>query len=343
MSGRVRRWLGIAAGVLLALAVFEGVARRIYWMPYELHPVLGSVIQPGRTARYCREGCGSSHWIEGGIRRTAPLDPAKPVVLVLGDSFTESYMIDDDRVYTGQVEGRLAASGSPLQLANAGRSGLAVPDYIELAPYYAAALAPVWTVIELRPPDLEDDAFDTRKTHFVRDAAGGVSVVPVSRTGVSRWNRVLAPLRRNSALASFATVRAFEFAAAARAEAPLFRATRRAAEPPPPAAYPVVAELDALAAAYGGRVTFLFLPVYETRRPTHVGETEQIVADTCTARGWSCVSLRAAFPGFTARNASPFGFPNSQYNVGHMNEAGHDATAVLLEAELRRVVARDLL
>jgi hypothetical protein len=338
----LRRWLGVAAGVLLAFALFEGVARRVSWICYERHPVLGSVIQPGRDARYCREGCGTSHWIEGGFRRVAPLDPGAPVVLVLGDSFTESLMIDDDRVFTGQVEARLAASGSRIEIANAGRSGLAAPDYVELAPYYAATLAPRWTVIEVRPPDLGDDAFDPKKTHFVRDAAGGVAVVPVPRT-VSSWNRFLAPLRRTSAFASFANVRLLEFAGAAREEAPLFRATRRAPAAEPAEPYPIVAELDAMAAAYGGRVTFLFLPVYETRRPNRIGETEALVASTCALRGWSCVSLRAAFPEFTARGASPFGFPNSQFNLGHMNEAGHDATAALLEAELRRLIARDLL
>jgi hypothetical protein len=341
VSGRFGRRAAVLAGVLLVLALFEGVARRVSWLVYDIDPRLGSILAPDRVQVYCREGCGSSRWIADGIRRVAPLDPARPVLLVLGDSFTESLMIDDDRVFTRLLEAKLAAAGSPLQVANAGRSGGSPADYVALAPFYRARLAPRWTVIQIRAPDLEGDAFDPSKTHFDEQPDGRLALVPVVQP-ISRFNRALAPLRRESALVGFATIRLREFRSAAADEAPLFRATRRRA-PPPARAWPVTAQLAAMADAFDGRVTFLFLPDYDAGDPDYVDAIEHTVAQDCAAHGWSCASLRDAFPAFAAARTAPYGFPNSAFNSGHMNDAGHAAAAAVLETELRRVLARDLL
>ena len=341
MSPRWRRRAAALAGALLALALFEGVARRVSWLVYDIDPRLGSILAPGRAAVYCREGCGSSRWIADGIRRAAPLDPARPVLLVVGDSFTEALMIDDDRVFTRILEARLAAAGSPLQVANAGRSGGSPADYVALAPFYRERLAPRWTVIQLRAPDLEGDAFDPSKTHFDEGSDGRLTVVPVVQP-ISRFNRMLAPVRRESALVGFATVRLREFRSAAADEPTLFRATRRRA-PPPPRAWPVGAQLAAMADAFDGRVTFLFLPDYDARDPRHVDAIEGTVAAACAAHAWSCASLRDAFPAFAAARTAPYGFPNSAFDSGHMNAAGHAAAAAVLETELRRALSRDLL
>lgn len=330
-----------ALAVVLALAVFEGIARRVHWVTYETHPRLGSLHTADKTARYCREGCGASHWIAGGIRRAAPLDPAIPTVVVLGDSFTEALMTDDDRVFTQLAEERLRASGAAVQIANVGRSGASVAEYVALAPYYQELVAPRWVVVQLRAPDLEGDSFDPAKTHFERTADGGVRAVEVVRRP-ARWNESLAPVGRYSALTSFARIRLFEFRAAAKAEPPLFRATQRPAELPS-ASYPVEAELDAIIDAYGGRVTFLFLPEFVARDPDRVAPTEQIFAARCAARGWSCANLRDRFARFAEQHTSPYGSSNFRFNAGHMNDAGHAAAADVLVEALERVRANDLL
>lgn len=339
--GRLRTFATAALAVLLALCVFEVVARQVQWIPYESHPRLGSVPAANKTARYCREGCGTSHWIAGGIRRATPLDPALGTIVVLGDSFTEALMTDDERVFTQLAEERLRAAGAPVQIANVGRSGASAAEYVALAPYYQELVAPRWVVVQLRAPDLEGDSFDPAKTHFERTADGGVRAVEVVRN-TSRWHEYLAPLRRYSALASFARMRLLEFAAAAEAEPPLFRAT----QPPAQSAavsYPIEAELDAIAAAYDGRVTFLFLPEFVARDPDRVGPTEQIFVARCAARGWSCANLRDRFARFAEEHASPYGSSNFRYNAGHMNDAGHAATADVLVEALERVRANDLL
>src|SRR5436853_1116176 len=94
----------MVAGVALALAVFEVVLRHFYFVPWTLDPEFGCIVTPGARAVYRREGSGSSHWTEHGVRRIAPLAPGRRPILALGDSFTEAYMLDDDEVFTARVE-----------------------------------------------------------------------------------------------------------------------------------------------------------------------------------------------------------------------------------------------
>lgn len=102
--------------------------------------------------------------------------------------------------------------------------------------------------------------------------------------------------------------------------------------------------LAALEEAYANRVTLLFLPDFDPRAPGAVtSEAERVFAEECAAHGWSCVDLRDAFRAFAARFESPYGFPNSAWNEGHMNEGGHAATAQLLRDEVARLRAHDLL
>lgn len=339
-----RRLGASVLGVLAALALFEALIRFVYWLPYTQDPALGSVIRGGSVARYCREGCASTTWVQDGVRRAAPVDPTLPSLLVLGDSFTESLMIADDEVYSGVLERRLEEAGLRVQVLNAGRSGASPADYVAFAPVYAERLRPTWTIVQLRAGDLEIDSWTPEKTHFRRTEGGGIEAVIVKRPP-SPVNALLAPLRERSALAAFATVRAREFASAAAAEPPMFRGASHARRDPAPAQdYPIEAELDLLASAYGGRVTFLFVPDYDPVDPARTETaTERRFAAWCSTRDASCTNLRSRFAAFAARFASPYGFPNSHFNWGHMNEAGQAASAALLFEEIQRLESRDLL
>lgn len=336
----MRRTLGLAAGVLAAALLFEAIARQIYWVPYLQDPRLSSILPGGTVARYCREGCARTTWIEDGVRRHAPADPSLPAVLVLGDSYTEALMIDDDRVFSRGVERALEDTRPRVQVLNMGRSGMSTADYAALAHYFEERVAPRWTVIQLRVAGLEDAAFGSGEPHFRRTEGGGVEVVDVPpRT--SRMNRYLTPIRQRLALANLATRRIEELRALAAAEPPLFRGGHaRPAASATPAAWPVEAELDAVARAFGGRMTFLFIPDFDPHDPAATGETERRFDAACAERGWSCVNLRAAFPAFAARHEAPSGFPNTRFNWGHLNEAGHVAAGELVGAELRRLRAR---
>jgi hypothetical protein len=342
-GSRAARIAGLAAGALLAVLSFELVLRQIYWMPTTHHPRFGLVPVDGAVVRYCREGCGTSRWSADGLRRASAPDPDRAAILVLGDSFTESMMTDDRRVFPQLAESQLAERGARWQLLNVGRSGAAPPGYVALAPLYAELYGARWTVIQLRSPDLESDAWDPARTHFARAEGGALLAVEVPPRP-SRVSQAVAPLRRGSALLNLGLLRMREFAEAARAEPPLFRSQLAAPAADAPAwSYPVEAEVEALAAAYAGRVTFLFLPHFDARNPDRRDETEARFTATCASRALRCVNLRERFPAFRDRHASPYGFANSQFNSGHMNDAGHAAAAELLRDEILELTALDLL
>jgi len=118
-----RRLAIIAIGTLLALTVLEPVLRQIFFFPPAWDPVLGRIPKPGSAVRWTAEGCGTSHWTVHGIRRSAPPAADQPNVVVLGDSFTEAMMVDDEDVFTQRAEVALRV-GERVRPGTAGRRGM---------------------------------------------------------------------------------------------------------------------------------------------------------------------------------------------------------------------------
>ncbi len=334
--------------MILGLAATEGIVRRIYWRPLAADPVFSTIILPGTTVRWRTEGDGTSRWTVGGIRRPAPPPASPPPYLVLGDSFTEALMVNDADVFTQRLESLLAGGPAAGPVLNLGRSGASAADYVGFAREYRARFSPRWTIVELRPEDLGEDAWDASKPHFTRTREGALEV-SVQFPPRSRFWDLARPLRQHLALADYGVIRLKEFAIASAAEPPLFRAAgapRVTADPPLDASarYPILEELALLHDRYDGRITFLMLPDFDLSSPSEpTSDTERLWLRACAAQHWSCVTLREAYPAFAARFESPFGFPNTAWNQGHMNAAGHRAAARLLHAEMLRLMARGLL
>lgn len=335
----------MAIGVALALVCLEMGMRQVYWLRSGRDADFGAIPLPGNPVHWWREGHGTSHWTEYGIRRTAlPAAGARPI-LAVGDSFTEAFNVDDPDVFTQRLEASLSASGFPVPVLNAGRSGLSPADYVADAPRQRELFAPRWAIVQLRAPDLEAEGFDASRTHFQRAADGALEVVPL-RAPLSRFYPLLLPFRNGSTLVNYGIVRGLEYMAAAKNEPPLFRAASAGPRAAPAARerQPVAEILELVARSWDGRATLFFLPDFDIRAPRLVkSESEQVFTEQCALRGWSCVNLRDAFPAFAERFESPYGFPNSEWNQGHMNAAGHAAAAALLHDEVTRRLSRDLL
>jgi hypothetical protein len=109
MRGRASTWFGAA----LAIFLMEPVVRQVYQVPVSHEEGFGTIIRPGATVRWRREGHGESHWTHFGIRGAEPPDLSKHPVLVLGNSFTEALQVDDDEAFTWRVQRRLARAGIP--------------------------------------------------------------------------------------------------------------------------------------------------------------------------------------------------------------------------------------
>ena len=71
-------------------------------------------------------------------------------------------------------------------------------------------------------------------------------------------------------------------------------------------------------------------------------ETETRFEAHCREASLSCATLRPGYPEFAGRGLSPFGFGNSGFNSGHLNEEGHRLAADVLSAELERLASRGL-
>ncbi len=334
-----RRLAAFVVGMLLALALTEGIVRNVYAISYAYEPEIGWIHAPG-VRRWAREGFAESHWTDHGIRRSSPLRADDPVLLVLGDSFTEALQVSDDEVYTSLLERRLRDGGRKVQVANAGRSTQSSADYVAHGPFYLRVFSPAWTVVQLRLDDFATDAWDATRTHF-EPAQGMLKVVDVVPPRFAGARGVLWDARQTSMLLGYGVSRMGEYRSVADKEPPLFRAGARRASGPQraEASYPVEDELDMLHRAYGGRVTLLLVPEYDPEQPLAQASLESRILAHCRARAMSCLTPRALYPRLTGTGRAPFGFPNSRFNAGHMNATGHGFCAEALTSELERVHA----
>jgi lysophospholipase L1-like esterase len=346
---RPSRLLNFTAGVFLALVAMEGVVRLVYSVTFSLEPGYGYI---RRTVWYRLEGNGLSHWTTNDLRRHEPPDPRKPSILVLGDSFTEALMVHDDEVYTGWLEKDLHASGIDVQVLNLGFSGTSSADYVAYAAIYQRLFSQSWTIIQLRSSDLTFDAWEPGKTHFLRaqgdqdlKVEGGPPHFQEVRD--NPWKQRLRSIP--SMIVYHGLGRFGEFWDGALAEPPLFRAGSVDGNMPGSGAqtdesYPIEQEMDLMTRSYGGRVTYLFLPHFDPQRPlTPESSVERRFEEHCTRNDLSCVNLHRAFPEFVKHGRSPYGFPNTAYNSGHMNAEGHRAIAAELFPVLSRLHTLGLL
>jgi len=324
--------------------------RQVYHLPVAFQPGFGKIIRPGTTVQWWKEGHGESHWTRFGLRRREVPDPLQGGVLVLGNSFTEGLQVDDDETFTSILEARLRSEGVDATVLNAGRSGASAADYAALAPRNQEIFRPRWTIVQLIPEDLGAPAWVPGRSHFAYDEEGRLvaKAPPVSAGG--RLQVFLSPFVNRVMLLVYGSYRYAEFKDAAAVEPPLFRAASIDPAPPPATTaaaagttYPVEAELDLIAASYDRRLTFLFVPSLDFTSPlAATTPTEERFEAYCRSASVGCVSLRPAYPDLVRRGLSPFGFGNSAFNTGHLNEEGHRLAADVLSAELRRLASRGL-
>jgi hypothetical protein len=338
MSTRARRIYTLGAGGLLALLLMELVIRQTYTIAYSHEPGYGPIYTPGSTIRWSVEGRGVGHWTVHGLRRESLPDLARKSILVLGDSFTEAPMVDDDDVFPEQLEARL---GGRFQVLNAGRGLSSIADYVAYAPRHLGLFHPRWTIIELSDDDLGAGAWDDEAAHFEREGSE-LKALPRRESPLS-WFALSEerhnPLR-HSMLLRYAILR-YVLAQHQPGEPPLFRA----GTPPPhkrPRAevhYPVEEELDLAVETYDRRVTLFYFSQYTPEE----SETERRTREACAAHGWSCVFLRQSFGTLAGTGQAPYGFPNTAFNSGHPNRLGHRLAGQLLDAEMQRLMQRGLL
>lgn len=329
-------------GPLLALLIVFGTAELGLRFGYHrvgvvLDPELGELVNAPGIARWGREGHGTSHWTDHGVRGALAPRMDQPRVLVLGDSFTDALQVDDGEAFTAIAEERLRVAGSRVQVLNAGFSGRSMADHVALAPKLHQLLYPEWTVVVLTDQDVTTDAWDEHKNHFELEGLQ-LRVVRVPPREPRGALRALHQLRRQSSLLDYTVVRLGELWHVAKREAPLFRAADVAhgegAAKSEERSFPVEAELDALIDACGGRLSLLWLSSFDPATPAQPTSVEARVATHAASRNIAFTATRGRFGELGER--APFGFADSGYNQGHLNVHGHRIAGALLAEELLR-------
>jgi hypothetical protein len=334
--------LGIlAGGAVLAVLGAELVMRLYAFAPRVADQQLGFVPRPGALVRWNVEGNGQGYWEPRGVRRQPR--PPGPGILVLGDSISEAMQVDDDQTYSARLGVYLRAAGLPLGVYNTGIAGASIARYAALAPDYQELLHPRWAVIQFDEEDLST-TFSPLETHFVRDAPGApLRIVKLPALGYGGKLRLQTRiLRARSALIQRVALQLVGFAREMKNWHP-FRADRPLPRPPVAAPLPPVEEeLAIVADAYQGRVTFLFIAAFDPAHPERESPMEREVEEVCARRGWSLVDIRRTFDAFARAGSAPFGFANSSFNTGHLNQEGHQAVARELAREIETLHAHGL-
>lgn len=304
----LRRTLTVVVGLLLALATVEAIARRYAYTP-----------AGGDTKWWHREGNAESHW-RRGIRLPISESSARRV-LVLGDSFAAAQHVADEETFCFLAERGLRARGRDVALLNAGSPGANLADHVFSGPSLALRERADWTVVVVTDDDLGAPSWQGA-SYFAWEG----SQLQVKRAGKSKAttkNR-LSPLRGRSALVQNAYLQYKGLREMASAWHP-FTAT-----PPPRTerarSYPVADEMLLTRDAFAGRVTLLHLGVSGST----VSPTERLFRATCEQRALSCITTREQLAELRATGTPPQGFPNSGWDVGHLNQHGHRTVAAVL-------------
>ena len=329
----MRPLLLLATGTALALFTLEGVSR--WYLNYRAvrDPVLGTVVPEGYTVRSRIEGSGIAHFEDHGVRRAANLGPRRGAqILCLGDSFTEAVQVSDEDLYTTLTERELNRARVPAAVLDFGRSGWSIADYVANAQAYQKTFNPTWTVVQVHDEDFTADAWQTSKTHFQRSCSScPIEVVQVPLVPDDFIRSIMRWLRNHSALMGilgpkimFGALRVDE------------RNTKKIENS---ADFPVLEELRMLADAYDGHLTLLLTGWFDPTHPGRDTDGEAAVKRAARELGISLACSKDEYPALAEKGIAPHGFSNTALNTGHLNAAGHAATARVLTQELLRLHA----
>lgn len=356
----------IMMGVGFALLTMNLAALWIYDLPSAPNPLFGDVHQPGREFRQRIEGNGSGVFTSNCVRRASlPGANQKPVLMILGNSYTEATQVNDKDHFAHLLEEQLR----DIPVLAVGISSYSVADYIAGAATFKKLFRPDWVIIPVRSADFEANAWNKNKgggyAFFKRGncpakteapettpdpkaftATGSLQIVsqPVPQSGwLSTMTRERFPFWYP--LVTFAYLRKADMEAWMLGhERPWFHATVEAAPKSRPEQetekYPLEDEMKLLAAAYDRRLTLLYLPNFDPLNPSNESETEKKLQELAAKEGVRFVSLREKFPALAGAGHAPYGFSNTRFNWGHWNRSGHEAAAAVLFEESRQLEAQ---
>jgi len=282
-------------------------------------PLLGRVVAGGSVVRWGAEGWGTTHYIANG--EIATPHSGGPGVLVLGDSHTEAFQVDDERKFVSVAERWLWQRGRRVDLRNFGRSGGSMADYVWLTRQLRENLRPVAFVIQLEDGDFGPLAFDaSRPNHFVMRPDGQLELAHASAPAE--------PPARTPTLKMLAYAEERFQSDRKPASAAAVLSAR--------ASVPLQVQLLREAAA-NVPVILLRLP-YSPYAPTGSDAASGDFATLCRLLAWPCIDPAAEFLASRRRGHDPRTFLNERPLEAHLNRDGHAIVVQLLADEIERVL-----
>ncbi len=180
------RVTAVALGILIAGGLAEG-AVRVLWPqrtgPSQLtyDPRVGSIPIPNQHGRVTLPGVYSytfTHDADGRrVTPGAPASSARPVVLLLGDSFTYGVGVSDGETFASRLQSLLDGAHASMRVINAGNPGKGTDYALRYMQTLGATAAPAAVLLCFFPNDFRDNE-RSRLYHVAAD--GAVSV----RTGL---------------------------------------------------------------------------------------------------------------------------------------------------------------
>jgi hypothetical protein len=314
----------------------------------EIDPIFGYVFKAGRVGHWRTEGNGNGYWTSHGVRRARlPGKSEGPPILLVGNSFTEATQVNDAEHYAHILEKELAINGKSIPVLSFGKSGCTVADYIAEADKLKMVFQPRWVIVQVAERDFGGKSWDRTApgfARFVRAAYhGGISVVSTPLRDRGQKSFLMRTFEEFPNLIPYCLIydRLNEFEQWVQNEKPWFHATVPESGSAGPRSmisdYPVGEEMKLLADSFDHRMTLLYLPPFDPRKPLCEGETEALFRMVAETNGIRFVSLRGKFGELASEGKSPYGFSNTRFNYGHWNAYGHEAAAQLLLLDLLKM------
>jgi lysophospholipase L1-like esterase len=208
----LRRLLLAAVGILAALALAEGALRWTgfgFWEP-RIDDFQVTRVPTERFWRFVPGSAGSHRWdgdpygtLPPGAKmeyafgadglRGEPPDPARPVVLVLGDSFTFGEGVRVEDTFSARLERAFAGRAGAPCFVNAGVPGYGTVEEAARLPELLARYRPRAVLLVAIPNDAVPARDEVRAPNLLNDresgAPSGLRVVALIRTVAGRRER----------------------------------------------------------------------------------------------------------------------------------------------------------
>jgi hypothetical protein len=346
------RWIGplarSVAGVFAALVALEIALRAIATPGLAPLPDVGrdALDAPPVARRQIEEGVASSHYSIYGARLTGnPALGSGTNAVVMGDSYVAAEQVADGNTMGARLEDFARQGGVPLDVRQYGWTGASPAQYIYAAREVLGRWKPQRVFVVVASNDFDRSALLFADPRFRVGPGDSLRIIgapmPLSDTAAPRGSVLIKLVRHRWQVVGGRMARR---AAAERggAATPHAIVGETPAEAPPDSAEYArapVAVVRALSAAYGSRLTVVYIADVGVRPDTVPEPAEAGTLAACKQLSVDCVSTRDAMIDALAKGQVSHGAGINPLGNGHLSPAGHEALGRVMWQHMARASA----